>query len=412
PNTDMRQNTINTMTDMAQLANVQHGAYSIGNLAMDETFNHMSVQNRSLEYSGTPKYKLRNTAMDGDTYKMNTIPVGRVRDVLPSRTVGRVIAEDSKYNRYDREDNYYREYRRDYNYYTPSHRSYSIPKHSYQYTTAIEEPDKMIWATYIHSKEKINGMQVGHLKQDSTIKQNGAVVGADLWKNDNNFGGIAITYAKGDVNSTQQVSSVKNDVDHYGASIYHRQDMGKFSVQLDAGYGKSNNDIKMETIGAENVTLKPKTEAYSAGIKIEEPLELNDKTLLVPFLGVRYTFMKTQKADSNLDITYGGNEQNMCSIPVGLSLRSQYEVSDSMKLGTTLEAGYAFNVGDRKGTQKLLYGGVTDSISYNIVDKGQYFIKAAIQAICENMIWELGYHYAKSSKVKDDKWYVNANFDF
>ncbi|MBQ0067862.1 MAG: hypothetical protein KBS60_06750 [Phascolarctobacterium sp.] len=402
-----QENSINTMANMSQLANVQNGAYAVSNLTLNTTFEHMSVFQRSMTpYSSTPKLYLRNTAMEPGNYEMRPVAVGRVSDVLPVRSVRRVIDEDRRYSRSSYRDDYYapsrRSYDRDYDY---------SPKH-YHYMSMTDEPDKTIWGTYIHSKETINDMKVGHLKQDSTLKQNGAVVGADLWTDENSFGGIAVTYAKGDVTSSQRVSSVKNDVEHYGVNMYHRQDMGKFSVQFDAGYGKSNNDIKMETTGAENVTLKPKTEAYHAGIKIEEPLAVSDKTTLVPFLGVRYTFMTTKKANSNLDVTYGSNEQNMCSIPVGLSLRSYNQVSDGMKLGTTLEAGYVFNVGDSHSKQKLTFGDVTDTISYNLVDRGQYFIKAAIQAICENMIWELGYHYSKSSKTKDDKWYVNANFDF
>ena len=93
-------------------------------------------------------------------------------------------------------------------------------------------------------------------------------------------------------------------------------------------------------------------------------------------------------------------------------LRHIMPFSDGFKIGTTLEGGYIFNVGDRKGTQKLLYGDVTDSISYNLVDRGQYFLKGAIQAIGDNMAMEFGYHYTKSDKVKDNKWYVNADFKF
>ena len=114
----------------------------------------------------------------------------------------------------------------------------------------------------------------------------------------------------------------------------------------------------------------------------------------------------------NIDITYRANEQDMCSIPVGLSLRHIMPFSDGFKIGTTFEGGYIFNVGDKKGTQKLLYGDVTDTISYNLVDRGQYFLKGAIQAIGDNMAMEFGYHYTKSDKVKDNKWYINADFKF
>ena len=419
PNADMRQNTINTMTNMEQLANVQHGNYSLTNLAMDETFNHMSVRNRNLEYSSMPKYKLRNTAARRGNYRIDQIDVGRVDDVLPTHQLDRIIDGDSRrtsprtsrYNGYSRNnynDNYYNNGRNSDRDYYAQRRSYK----NYEYISSGGEEEQMVWATYIHSKEEIKDMEVGHLKQDSTLKYNGATVGADLWQSDHGFGGLALTYAKGDVNSVQKVSSVKNDVDYYGGSIYHRTDSGKFSVQLDATYSNSKNDIKMQTLGAEDIKIKPKTEAYSAGIKIEEPIEINEKTNIVPFIGVRYTHMRTEKTQSNIDIAYGSNEQDMCSVPLGVSLRNQFEVSDSMKLGTVLDAGYIFNIGDRKGKQRLIYGAVTDTVNYNIVDKGQYFIKAAIQAICENMMWELGYHYSKSSKVKDDKWYVNADFKF
>ncbi|MCQ2380736.1 MAG: autotransporter outer membrane beta-barrel domain-containing protein [Acidaminococcaceae bacterium] len=389
--TDALKNSINTMANVSQLANVQNGALTVSNLSMDSAFDHMSVFSRPVSYTSSGRVNLRNISTDSKNYNIDTIPIGKAKDIQPINGTKENSQASAEYtiNRYNNRS---------------TQRQNTRMYH--------EDEDKTVWATYIHSKQEIKDMKTGRLKQDSTVKQNGVAAGADLWKSDKGFGGIAVTYADGDVESVQKASTVKNDIDHYGANIYHRQDIGKFSVQIDAGYGKSKNDIKMETTGAENITLKPKTEAYSAGLKLEEQIEVSSKTNIVPYLGVRYTYMETKQTDSNIDLTYGETKQDMCSVPAGLSLRHTMPFSDGFKIITTLEGGYIFNVGDRKGTQKLLYGDVTDTISYNIVDKGQYFLKGAIQAVGENMAMEFGYHYTKSDKVKDNKWYVNANFDF
>ncbi|MBQ0066660.1 MAG: autotransporter outer membrane beta-barrel domain-containing protein, partial [Phascolarctobacterium sp.] len=389
--TDALKNTINTMANVSQLANVQNGALTVSNLSMDSAFDHMSVFSRPVSYTSSGRVNLRNISTDSKNYNIDTIPIGKAKDIQPINGTKENSQAGAEYtiNRYNNR---------------------STKKNNTR--MYHEDEDKTVWATYIHSKQEIKDMKTGRLKQDSTVKQNGVAAGADLWKSDKGFGGIAVTYADGDVESVQKASTVKNDIDHYGANIYHRHDIGKFSVQIDAGYGKSKNDIKMETTGAENITLKPKTEAYSAGLKLEEQIEVSSKTNIVPYLGVRYTYMETKQTDSNIDLTYGETKQDMCSVPAGLSLRHTMPFSDGFKIITTLEGGYIFNVGDRKGTQKLLYGDVTDTISYNLVDKGQYFLKGAIQAVGENMAMEFGYHYTKSDKVKDNKWYVNANFDF
>ncbi|MBQ0067397.1 MAG: autotransporter outer membrane beta-barrel domain-containing protein, partial [Phascolarctobacterium sp.] len=329
---DVQNNTINTMANANQLANVQTGALTVSNLAMDTAFEHMSVFSNPVSHSAT-RIDFRNLANDNKKYKIDTISVGKIKDIQP--TQGKTENENEQFTA---------------EYVVHGHRTLQTRHAGGGHSSSFDDENKNVWATYIHSKQEIKDMKAGHLKQDSTVKQNGAAVGVDLWQSGHSFGGLSVTYAKGDVNSIQKVSTIKNDIDHYGVSIYHRQDSGKFSVQLDAGCGKSENDIKMQTLGAEDVTLKPKTEAYSAGIKIEEQLEVSSKTNLVPFIGVPYTHMKTKETQSNIDITYGANEQDMCSIPVGLSLRHIMPFSDGFKIGTTFEGGYIFSVGDKKGT--------------------------------------------------------------
>ena len=70
-----------------------------------------------------------------------------------------------------------------------------------------------VWASFIHSKEKIEGRRTGHLEQNSTLQYNGTVVGADLWGGKHGFGGVALSYADGNVHSNQSSSVVKTAED-------------------------------------------------------------------------------------------------------------------------------------------------------------------------------------------------------
>ena len=155
--------------------------------------------------------------------------------------------------------------------------------------------DKTVWANYIHSKKTIDGLKTGHLTQNSTIQYNGVTVGADLWSNAKGFGGIALTTATGKTNSSQNGASVKNDTDYHGISLYQRYDYKDVALLFDLSYTHARNDVFMSAAGTLDVTARPKSDAYSAGVKVEYPVKLENGFQLTPYAGLRYTRVHTGK---------------------------------------------------------------------------------------------------------------------
>ena len=273
--------------------------------------------------------------------------------------------------------------------------------------------DKQVWASYIHSKQKIDGLKTGSLTQNSTIQLNGVTVGADLWSGKKSFGGLAITYADGNANSSQMSNSTKNEAKYYGISMYHRQDMGKYALTTDIGYTYNKNDITQHTTGiTDEVTSKPKTHAYTVGMKLEREIYLSKACKIVPFAGARYTRLQNRDFSNSLGANTKVDNQNLVTVPVGLSFHSHLITTEGWKLGSILEGGYEWNFGNRHSTQEFGYGGAYNSIGFDVVDRGQYFVKAALTADYENMFFELGYRYSKGKSVRDNKWNFNANFIF
>ena len=82
------------------------------------------------------------------------------------------------------------------------------------------------------------------------------------------------------------------------------------------------------------------------------------------------------------------------------------------KTGILADVGYLWNIGDRDTESIVSFGGASDTIGFDVVDRGQYFVKAALTAKHKQISCELGYRYSKGKSVRDNKWNFNANFIF
>lgn len=269
-----------------------------------------------------------------------------------------------------------------------------------------------VWASFIHNKEKIEGRKTGHLKQNSTLQYNGTVVGADLWKGEHGFGGVALHYADGNFHSNQMVNTVKNEADYYGISVYNRQDVGKFNFIYNGGFTYGKNDITVTTVEMEDSTANPRAWACNLGFRVEEPVALSRATTLTPFAGARYTFIKTKDYQNDFGMEYAADNQHLLNIPVGLTLKGTYETKEGWTLGGSLTGGYNWNLGNRNSTQTVSYYGYSDNIGFDVADRGEYFVKAGLTAEYKNLAFELGYRYSKGDTSRDNRWNVNCTWSF
>ena len=372
---------VNTVANMGSMANIQHSTWQMNNLAMDEVFEYMNTDSRPMaryDESVLEDITYRKNTYKPLGYKAGTVAVGKIKNVQPVRK-----DNAEKINSYRR------------------HLHVSNCDYS-----------KEVWANYIHSKEKIDGMKTGSLTQQSTLKYDGATVGADLWNTGRGFGGIAVTYADGNNTSVHNISNVHNDIKYYGVNLYNRTDNGLFSIQYDIGYTRSKNDIQMQTPGVEDVKAKAKAQAYSTGFRVETPVTFGSAVRFTPFAGARYTLIKTGNYKNNIGLGYKADDEEIFSIPIGASFMVQFASAAGWKFGVVFEGGIKYNYGDKHGKQGVSCGNLKDGIDFDVADKRHVFTKYGLQAANENCAVELGYRHSKSDKIKDDKYFANVNFEF
>ena len=84
----------------------------------------------------------------------------------------------------------------------------------------------------------------------------------------------------------------KNDAKYYGVSIYGRIDNSNTALLGDISYMHSKGDITQYNSGVD-ITAKPKSDAFSVGIRAEWAVKIGENAKLMPFAGMRYIRLGT-----------------------------------------------------------------------------------------------------------------------
>ena len=349
-------NAIETVANMSAVAGVQSGTASMVNSVANNLVSNLGSSARPNLMSGN-KGGLRNTAADNGEVKIDTVEVGKAANVMPERYLAKA------YN-------------------------------------------KEVWASYIHSKQHVDGLKAGMLDSKSVNQYNGVTVGADLWSGKHSFGGVALSYADGNVNA----GNLRNDTDYYGVSIYNRHDYKGLTMLTDVSYTHSKNDINIS--GTQEITADAKADAIGVGVRFETPVTMG-KTTVTPYAGARYTYLKNKDYDNNLGMNYDTDNQNLVTIPVGLEISAEFAMPKSdWTFRPALEGGYVWNLGDRDGNTKIGYMGAYDIVGFETSDPGQYFIRAAMQFAKADFTCAVGYRYSKGKSVRDNRWNISLNYAF
>lgn len=373
----------NSVASLDAVAGVTQNVVTSNALALATVGEHLMSVKTPVAYSyRSGKARLIDTVSDNMMGMIpEIIPGGDTQSVMPQRVTGRSSRAVSRQSR-----------------------SGGSSK-KYQITS-----ENQLWASYIQSKETIDGLKAGDATNNSDIKYKGASVGVDMWSTDKSIGGVYGSYVEGKVDAYNSAAITRNEIDNYGVGIYNRLDYKFASVLIDAGYVHSKNDIKQENLGRE-ITAKPKVEAYSAGIRIEKVCAAGS-SMITPFVGVRYMNVHTKAYDNNYGVHYKIDDEDVVTIPVGLKWCADLNPDSKMRFRPSLEAGYTFNIGADNNKQKISFNGVTDTVKFDALDKGNYFVRVGMEFVGSNTLLGLFYNYTKGDHVKDKKVNVNLSFDF
>lgn len=278
----------------------------------------------------------------------------------------------------------------------------SIAKHE-------TELHKDLWADYVHNRESVSGLSLANMKADYEGSYNTFIVGSDLYAKDNLVLGVATTYGTGKISSRNSRVVTKNDATYYGASIYGRKINGKTAYLADISYLRGENDITQRNSG-QVITGKPKTNAYSFGIKAEQQLETGYGTL-IPYAGFRYMHLSQGKYTTSHQFTYDQEDQNLFLIPLGVKLTSERKMGN-WNVKPMAEVGVIINAGDKDTKQTVSVGSGQSTMDYTIVNGTSLLGKLGVQAEKENVTIGVSYQYQKSSDTSDNRFNINVGYRF
>lgn len=271
------------------------------------------------------------------------------------------------------------------------------------------EQDNDIWAHYIHNKEDIDGMNLGGIDGSYEAQYNGIVVGSDLYKNGKTTAGIALSYADGNINGSNSVSSTKNEAEYYGASLYGRIDNGDSAILGDISYMHSDNDITQNNSGHE-ITASADADAFSIGIRAEQAYKAGAGKF-VPYAGIRYMHLGAGNYDNSLGMDYDADDQNLWLLPVGVTYSAEVQSGD-WTVKPIAEVGYVWTMGDRDTDQTVSLNGAADTFGFKTADSGSFIGRLGIEAEKADVTYGLSYEYQKGDTVKANKWMANLTFSF
>lgn len=271
------------------------------------------------------------------------------------------------------------------------------------------EQDKDIWAHYIHNKEDIDDMNLGGINGSYEAQYNGIVVGSDLFKNGKTTAGIALSYADGNINGSNSVSSTKNEAEYYGASLYGRIDNGDSAILGDISYMHSDNDITQHNSGHE-ITASADADAFSIGIRAEQAFNAGAGKF-VPYAGIRYMHLGTGNYTNSLGMEYNADDQNLWLLPVGVTYSAEVQSGD-WTVKPIAEVGYVWTMGDRDTDQTVSLSGASDTFGFETADSGSFIGRLGIEAEKSDVTYGLAYEYQKGDTVKANKWMANLTFSF
>ena len=272
-----------------------------------------------------------------------------------------------------------------------------------------KDHDSDIWAKYIHSKDKVDGLEVAGMASKYDATYNGIVVGADLYKNSKAAAGVALTYVDGSIKGNTLAANTKNDATYYGASIYGAIQNDDSAVIGDISYLHGKNDITQHNSGS-TLTADAKSDAFSVGVRAEKSLKAGVGRF-VPYAGLRYMHLGTGNYTNSIGMSYDGDDMNLWLLPVGVKYSADVKAG-SWTIRPIAEVGYVWNMGDRDATQTVSLNGAGNGFGFDVADSGSYIGRFVIEAEKANVTYGLGYEYQKGDSVKTNKWMANLNWSF
>ncbi len=167
--------------------------------------------------------------------------------------------------------------------------------------------------------------------------------GGEFGIGDSATAGAAIQYGKGSLRSS--VSSIKNKIDSYGATLYGTMKFGESKVVADIAYVKNTNDI---TSSQTALNQKPDIQMYSIGVRGQHRFTAGNFQI-VPSVGVRVSRLETD-AMAIGSVRVDKQKQTIVQVPIALRINGMTQNAAGWSVSPSFKVAYVPTFGDKEIT--------------------------------------------------------------
>lgn len=211
-----------------------------------------------------------------------------------------------------------------------------------------------LWADILHSQQEVDGYKASGLSVGYDASSTGFVMGYDhRLANNTTLVGGAMSYQKGDSDSTGKVAKTNNDYSTFGVHGYVAYNpnpafnlVGSVSYLRNAAEATANlgfGDIKKAEADID-------TDIFTAGVRAESAMKLTESVKVVPHAGIRVVHAKGSSYTTKLDGERGFKSETDAStlvqFPVGVAVRMDKTMDNGWTMRPNADVTLVAQAGD------------------------------------------------------------------
>lgn len=218
--------------------------------------------------------------------------------------------------------------------------------------------------------------------------------------------GAALTVGTGSGGSKGTATSIDNDVDFVGFSVYGNKRCPIVNSKFDLGYMQTKSDISVaNSMGNWSSDVKAKAFTFGFGVELPTTVGIVNVT---PHAGIRYTRLDVEGRDG----LFGTDDDklNVFQAPLGVTFSGAFETS-GWNLAPTFDLSVVPAFGDKDATTK--YNGLTTEVITRVVDSSP--VQATLGLSAQKDAFTFGINYtlgAGSDERQNHSFNANVRYTF
>ena len=272
-----------------------------------------------------------------------------------------------------------------------------------------------LWLAPMYKNQDSDSFDAEGLSYGVDMNLYGVALGADFEFMPGLTAGIMFNVGSGsaDGQGNAAASSVSNDFDYYGISVYGNYKYDALSITADLGYTAVDSDIDAHT-GLESygtVSTSVDSTAWTLGVTGKYTFNVGGVEL-APHAGLRYSSIDLDDYSVSDIASYDADTMDIFSIPVGVTIAKEFQ-GESWSVKPSLDLSVQGNFGDDSSDGTVHWTGVdglATNVSSEMMDNFTYGATLGVSAQTGSFSMGLGVNYTGSDNV--DEFGVNANARF